>query len=119
MYRNTTLLIAIHRNTLFGGNTHPYVLYLRILLSSSGEEDFQRFALNNYVQIIFGYYFADNVDGATIWTNFHYICAGTICEKYVRILFSSFGEDYQRFLHYYVQIVCDYYSTDNVGGTTI
>ena len=23
MYRNTTLFIAIYRNTLFGGNTHP------------------------------------------------------------------------------------------------
>ena len=36
--------------------------YLRILLSTFGEEVFQRFA-SNFVQIVFGYYFADNVDG--------------------------------------------------------
>ena len=37
--------------------------YRRILFSSFREEDFQKFALNNYVQIVFGYYFADNVGG--------------------------------------------------------
>ena len=43
------------------------MLYLRILLSSFGEEDFKRFASNFlYVQIVFGYYFANNVGGATI-----------------------------------------------------
>ena len=43
------------------------VQYLRILFSSFGEEDFQRFALNiNYVQFVLGYYFADNVGDATI-----------------------------------------------------
>ena len=48
----------------------------------------------------------------------NYTCPGTICEQYLRILFSSFGEeDFQGFyIKYmlYVQIV--YYSTDNVGG---
>ena len=64
--------------------TYPrfiYVQYLRILLSIFGEEDFQSFALHQifYVQTVFGYYFANNVGGATIWTNFDYIYPRTIC----------------------------------------
>ena len=39
---------------------------LRILLSAFGEEDFQRFALNWPCSNCFGYYFSDNVGGATI-----------------------------------------------------
>ena len=42
------------------------VQYLRISLSSFGEEGFQRFASNFCVQIIFGYYSANNVGGPTI-----------------------------------------------------
>ena len=40
--------------------------YLRILLSSSGEEDFQSLHQIFSVQNVFGYYFANNVGGATI-----------------------------------------------------
>ena len=37
------------------------------MLSSFGKEDFLRFAFNLlYVQIVFDYYLADNVGGATI-----------------------------------------------------
>ena len=32
-----------------------------------------------YVQIVFGYYFANNVGGATIWTNFDNTYSKTIC----------------------------------------
>ena len=32
-----------------------------------------------YVQIVFGYYFANNVDGATIWTKFDNTYSTTIC----------------------------------------
>ena len=32
-----------------------------------------------YVQIVFGYYFANNVGGATIWTNFDNTYPRTIC----------------------------------------
>ena len=72
--------------------------YLEIWFSSFGEEDFQRFAINYLVQIIFGYYLANNVGGITIRTNFNYTCPRTICVQYLRILFSSFGEeDFQRF----------------------
>ena len=39
------------------------VQYLKILLSSIGEEDFQRFTLN-LLRSNFGYYFADDVSGA-------------------------------------------------------
>ena len=49
--------------------TYPryiYVQYLRILLGSFGEEDFQSLHQIFYVQIVFGYYFANNVDGANI-----------------------------------------------------
>ena len=49
----------------YGGCTG---LYLRILFSSFGE-DFKTFALNNYAQIVFGYYFAEDVGDATSWTN--------------------------------------------------
>ena len=40
--------------------------YLRILFSSFGEEDFQRFALNLLCSNCCGYYFADNVGSVTI-----------------------------------------------------
>ena len=39
---------------------------LRILLSSFGEEDFQRFTLNLPCSNSFGYYFKDNVGGAGV-----------------------------------------------------
>ena len=42
------------------------VQYLRILLSSFGEEDFQRYTLKFAMFKFFGYYFTDNVGGATI-----------------------------------------------------
>ena len=29
MYRNTTLFITLYRNTLFGGNTHPYIVHIQ------------------------------------------------------------------------------------------
>ena len=45
------------------------------------------------VQIVFGYHFADNVGGATIRTNFNYTCLRSICVQFLRILFSSFGEE--------------------------
>ena len=32
-----------------------------------------------YVQIVFGYYFANNVGGATIWTNFDNTYSKNIC----------------------------------------
>ena len=32
-----------------------------------------------YVQIVFGYYFANNVGGTTIWTNFDYTYPRIIC----------------------------------------
>ena len=38
--------------------------YLKILLSSFGEEDFQRFTLN-LLRLNFGYYLANNASGAT------------------------------------------------------
>ena len=38
--------------------------YLRIMLSSFGEEDIQKFAL--YIQIVFGYYFTDNATGPIV-----------------------------------------------------
>ena len=31
-----------------------------------------------YVQVVFGYYFANNVGGATIWTNLDYTYPRTI-----------------------------------------
>ena len=69
------------------------VQYLRILFSIFGENDFQRFCIKlTYVQIVFGYYFADNVGGATIRTKFNYTYPGTYCVQYLRILFSSLGE---------------------------
>ena len=46
-----------------------------------------------YVQVVFGYYFPDNVGGATIETNFNYKYSGTICVQYLRILLSSFGKE--------------------------
>ena len=74
---------------------------------------FKGFALNyNYVQIVFGYYFDDIVGGATIWTNFNYTYPSTIWLQYLKILFSSFGEED-------FQIVFSYYFTNNVGGATI
>ena len=42
------------------------VQYLRILLSSFGEKDFQRYTLEFAMFKFFGYYFTDNVGGATI-----------------------------------------------------
>ena len=43
------------------------VKYLRVLLSSFGEEDIQKFALICYMfKLSFYYYFAGNVGGATI-----------------------------------------------------
>ena len=47
----------------------------------------------NYVQIVFGYYFANNVGGATISTNFNKTYPRTISVQYLRILLSSFGEE--------------------------
>ena len=64
------------------------------MLSSFGKGDFLRFAFNLlYVQIVFDYYLADNVGGATIWTNFNYTYPRTICVQYLRNLLSSFGEE--------------------------
>ena len=73
------------------------------------------------VQIVFGYYFANNVGGATIWTNFDYTYPRTICMSYLRILLSSFEEeDFQRKHQiFYVQIIFGYYLANNVGGATI
>ena len=44
------------------------VQYLKIWFSSFGKEDFQSICikLSDYVQIVFGYYFADNAGGATV-----------------------------------------------------
>ena len=67
--------------------------YLRILLSNFGEEDFQRFALNLLCSNCLK--FADNVGGATIYTNFNYTYPTSICVQYQRILLSSFGEDFK------------------------
>ena len=40
----------------------------------------------------------NNVGGATIWSIFNKTYPRTICVQYLRILFSSFGEeDFQRF----------------------
>ena len=68
--------------------------YLRILLNSFGEEDFQKFNLHLicYVQIVFDCYFANNVVGATILTKFHtHILNDLIC-----ILKSSKYIDFRR-----------------------
>ena len=43
--------------------------------------------------MILGYYFVDNVGGATILTNFNYTYLRTICVQYLRILLSSFEEE--------------------------
>ena len=40
--------------------------YLRILLSSLEKKIFKGFHQIFYVQIVFGYYFADNIGGTTI-----------------------------------------------------
>ena len=48
------------------------VHFLRILLSSFGEEDFQRCALNLVCSNCFGYYFKDNVGAPPFQHN--YIC---------------------------------------------
>ena len=59
------------------------VQYLRILHSSFGEEDIQRFALNlmcSNSTSVPGYYFAN-------------YSPRTICLQYLRILLSSFGEE--------------------------
>ena len=52
--------------------------YLRILLSGFGEEDFQRFVINNYVKIVFGYYFTNNAGGTnfndTLHTQGPFVC---------------------------------------------
>ena len=59
-----------------------------------GEEDFQRFC----IKLSKLFYFKDNKRGTTIWTNFNYTFPRTIFAQYLRILFSSFGEeDFQRF----------------------
>ena len=48
--------------------------------------------------MVFVYYFADNLGGATILTNFNSTYLRTICVQYLRILFSSSGaEDFQKF----------------------
>ena len=43
--------------------------------------------------MIFGYYFVDNVGGATIRTNFNYKYLRTICVQNLRILLSSFEKE--------------------------
>ena len=70
------------------------VQYLKILLCSFGEEDFQSFALNYLCSNSFWLLLADNVGGTTIWTNFDYTYPRTICVQYLRILLISFGEDF-------------------------
>ena len=60
-------------------------------------------------------------------STFNGTCSRTICEQYLRILFSSFGEeDFQMFA---LNLLCSnlfpgyyipgYYFQDNVGGGTI
>ena len=44
--------------------------------------------------MVFGYYFTDNEDGTTIWRNFNKKYPRTICVQHLRILLSSFGEDF-------------------------
>ena len=68
------------------------MLRLHVIYFKNFGEDFQRFVF------ACGYYFDDNVGGATIWTNINYTCPTTICVQYPRILFSSLGEeDFQKF----------------------
>ena len=75
-----------------------YVQYQEFCLVVLEKKIFKGLHQISYVQIVFGYYFANNVDGTTIWTNFGYKYPRTIYVQYLRILFSSFGEeDFQRF----------------------
>ena len=73
--------------------------YLRILFGNFVEEDFQRFCIKfNYVQIVFGYYFAENVVAPPFEQTFLDIPKDNLCAIYLRILFSSFEEEnFQRF----------------------
>ena len=104
--------------------TYPRTIcfhYLRILFTSFGVEDFQRFALNLLHLNCLCHYSVDNAGGTTIGTNFNFKCPRTIFVQHLRILWSSFGEeDFRRFaLNLLSSIVFHYYFTDNVGGTTI
>ena len=66
-------------------------------------EDFQSFAINlPYVQTVFGYFFADKVDGAPFEQTITDL--RNIRVQYLRILLSSFGEE--NFKNFALNLLC-------------
>ena len=60
---------AIWKNLNYTYPRNICVQYLRILLSSLEKKIFKGLHQIFDVQIVFGYYFANNIGGTTIWTN--------------------------------------------------